>query len=412
MTGFGGLELTDKSSIFDAFVPRSPLAGAARWEPPKANARRRALFDLAPATHCSILGTCLALGELRKAVVKIAGENARDLSHHEMHTLGVRYAATPGAPSKLLNKMLDEKHAASIKRLQKATCEEDLRNAWSQALKDGAIEGTYWAISTHPLAGEDFFAGIFGDVHMLSHLVGSANRADVRRLAQLDAERDALLAEIGKLRRQIAEGWSRRDRELQDLRDALSHNLARAPDASGAGDDTRVGTLERLTADLRNRLDHEVKRTQKLEEDLLAARQETAEVRTQLSRATNEVAALSQEVDELERRLGDEEAALTHLADRTILYVGGLGKGVRFIRAAVENLGAHFLHHDGGMEQANILLRGLVGRADAVLVPLDYVSHDAAVQCKKFATQAGKPFVPLPHAGVGSVLRALRELEM
>ena len=205
-----------------------PSAGDKGWEPPKALPRRRTLFDLSPATHCSILGTCLTLGELRKAVVKIAGENVRDLSNHEIHTLGVRYAATAGPPSKLLNKILDEKHATTIKRLQKASCEEDLRTAWSQALKDGAIEGAYWAICTHPLASEDLFGSAFGDVHMLSHLVGSANRADVRRLAQLDAERDALLSEIGKLRRQIAEGWSRRDRELQDLRDALSRRLAQA----------------------------------------------------------------------------------------------------------------------------------------------------------------------------------------
>ena len=396
----------------NAFVPRSPIVGDRKWEPPKAILRRRTLFDLSPATHCSILGTCLTLGELRKAVVNIAGETVRGLSNHDMHTLGVRYAASAGAPSRLLNKLLDDKHAATIKRLQKASSEEDLRAAWSQALGDGAIEGAYWTISTHPLTSEEFFAAVFGDVHMLSHLVGSANRADVRRLAQLDAEREALLSEVGKLRRQVADGWSRRDRELQDLRDALSRRLAQASGAGNPAGETHVETLERMAADLRKRLDHEAARAQKLEDDLQASRKTAAQLRAQLDRAACEIAALSHEVEELERLQGDGANAPLQLADRTILYVGGLGKGVRFIRAAVEGLGANFLHHDGGMEQANILLRGLVGRADAVLVPLDFVSHDAAVQCKKFAVQTGKPFVPLPHAGVGSVLRALRELRL
>ena len=404
--------MKDGKGVFDAFVPRSAIVGDKNWEPPKAILRRRSLCDLSPATHCSILGTCLTLGELRKALVKIAGESVRDLSSHDIHTLGVRYAATAGAPTKLLNKVLDDKHAATIKRLQKASCEEDLRAAWSQALRDGAIEGVYWAISTHPLASEEFFGAVFGDVHMLSHLVGSANRADVRRLAQLDAEREALLDEIGKLRRQIAEGWSRRDRELQDLRDALSRQLGHGPGGANRGGDSHIETLERMAADLRKRLDHETARAQKLEEDLLALRKTAAGLQVQLARATNEITALSHEVEELERLHGDGADAPWRLSDRTILYVGGLGKGVRFIRAAIEGLGASFLHHDGGMEQANILLRGLVGRADAVLVPLDFVSHDAAVQCKKFAVQTGKPFVPLPHAGVGSVLRALRELRL
>lgn len=406
-----GRDLENKANLFHAVLPRSPFAEK-NWEPPKAILRRRTLFDLSPATHCSILGTCLTLGELRKAVIRIAGENVRDLSNHDIHSLGVRYAATAGAPSKLLNKVLDEKHAATIKRLQKASCEDDLRTAWSQALKDGNIEGPYWAIVTHPLASEDLFGEVFGDVHMLSHLVGSANRADVRRLAQLDAEREALLGEIGRLRRQIAEGWSRRDRELQTLRDAISNRLAHAQGAAPREDETHVEAIERIAADLRKRLDHETKRAQKLEEDLQASHKGAAELRTQLARAEKEIVALTHEVEELERRTEEADAPFLRLAGRTILYVGGLGKGVRFIRAAIEGLGANFLHHDGGMEQATILLRGLIGRADAVLVPLDYVSHDAALQCKRFAAQAGKPFVPLAHAGVGSVLRALRSLSI
>lgn len=277
------------------------------WEPPKAILRRRTLFDLSPATHCSILGTCLTLGELRKAVIKISGESVRDLSNHDIHTLGVRYAATAGPPSRLLNKMLDDRHAATIKRLQKALCEDDLRSAWTKALSDGTIEGAYWAICTHPLASEKLFAQTFGDVHMLSHLVGSANRADVRRLAQLDAEREALLLEIVKLRRQIAEGWSRRDRELRDLRDALSQRLAHTHGPTGDAGESREATLERMIGDLRKRLDHETTRARKMDEHLLASRQETEHLRAQLAAAVKEVTALRHEVEELEQRAEDPD---------------------------------------------------------------------------------------------------------
>ena len=97
-----GLALSRKTRAMQNMLrpafPHCVSAGNKGWEPPKALPRRRTLFDLSPATHCSILGTCLTLGELRKAVVKIAGENVRDLSNHEIHTLGVRYAATGGPP--------------------------------------------------------------------------------------------------------------------------------------------------------------------------------------------------------------------------------------------------------------------------------------------------------------------------
>src|SRR5215468_4402580 len=38
----------------------------------------------------------------------------------------------------------------------------------------------------------------FGDVHMLSHMVGAANRADIRRLCRLEEENAALSASLSR----------------------------------------------------------------------------------------------------------------------------------------------------------------------------------------------------------------------
>src|SRR5262249_56449253 len=40
---------------------------------------------------------------------------------------------------------------------------------------------------------EDIVNRVFGDVHMLSHLVGAANRADIRRLRELKQDNVALI---------------------------------------------------------------------------------------------------------------------------------------------------------------------------------------------------------------------------
>src|ERR1700732_42175 len=60
--------------------------------------------------------------------------------------------------------------------------------------KQGDIPGAYWAALTHPATTQEIVTRIFAGVHMLSHVVGTVNRADIRRLQQLEADNAALSA--------------------------------------------------------------------------------------------------------------------------------------------------------------------------------------------------------------------------
>ena len=51
-----------------------------------------------------------------------------------------------------------------------------------------AISGPYWAALSHPNIDYETTIRIYSDVHMLSHLVGSSNRADIARLSELELE--------------------------------------------------------------------------------------------------------------------------------------------------------------------------------------------------------------------------------
>jgi hypothetical protein len=64
-----------------------------------------------------------------------------------------------------------------------------------------------------------------------------------------------------------------------------------------------------------------------------------------------------------------------------------------------ERAGAILLHHDGGIEERNGLLQGHISRADAVLFPVDCVSHTAMSLIKRLCRQSGKPFLPLRGPG-------------
>jgi hypothetical protein len=243
---------------------------------------------------------------------------------------------------------------------------------------------------------------------MLSHLVGASNRADIQKLVLLTEEKERLIEELSTTRQQMRTGWSRRDKELLTLRHLLAERAHSETEA--VTDDTDVNlALKNTVAHSEKRIRAQAARLRSLEEVVRELRCERDDIIQEVADLRSRNQALSAEVTELERSLDDPDNLMPGLQGQTVLYVGGVSKGVKFVRSAIEQIGAEFLHHDGGQEQATVLLRGLVKRANIVLVALDFVSHDAALLCKNLCGQQQKIFIPLPHAGVGSVIRALRE---
>jgi hypothetical protein len=88
--------------------------------------------------------------------------------------------------------------------------------------KQGDIPGAYWAALIHPATTQDIVSRIFAGVHMLSHVVGTANRADIRRLRQLEADNVLLAANVERQQRQLHEGFVERDRTIRELNELLS----------------------------------------------------------------------------------------------------------------------------------------------------------------------------------------------
>src|SRR5262249_54952822 len=145
---------------------------------------RTRIWEFGVNLHCSIIGTCLSAAELRHIVAKVEA-GAAAAPDHDMHVRGVAMAARREGGARLIQKALDRKHHAAIARFAKAKDAAAVLSLWDEALRQGDIPGAYWATLTHPLATEDTVKRAFGDIHMLSHLVGAANRADIRRLRQL-----------------------------------------------------------------------------------------------------------------------------------------------------------------------------------------------------------------------------------
>ena len=163
----------------------------------------------------------------------------------------------------------------------------------------------------------------------------------------------------------------------------------------------------------------ETRRGTALAEKLTAAGNVLAGERSARAKAEREAEALRRELDAIAASVpaaaGDGSLATSpeaRLDGVTVLYVGGRPNQIVHLRAAAEQSGAAFLHHDGGMEHHLNLLGGLTSQADFVMFPVDCISHHAAHAVKQLCRQAGKRFIPLRSASATSLLAALRQPEL
>jgi Uncharacterized protein conserved in bacteria (DUF2325) len=374
-------------------------------------ARRTKIWEFNTNLHCSIVGTCLSTGELRQVLKKL-GVATPDSTDHELHGAAVSLVGRHDKAAKLLHKALDERHRVAINQFARATTEDAVRCLWREAVRRGEIPGAYWATLTHPAATQPLIRDAFGEVHMLSHLVGAANRADIRRLCELEPDNGELRARVERQQGALRDAVVTRDARIQELCNALTQRVAAEPSVTG-GDNA---VLRQLVTDLERRLVGETRRTAVLVDKLAAATAALAEERSARARVEREAEALRHELDLIAESLparSSEDCAVmrpdTRLDGVTVLYVGGRPNQVVHLRSAAEQLGAALLHHDGGIEHHLNLLGGLTSQADLVMFPVDCISHHAAQAVKQLCRQAGKRFIPLRSASTTSLLAALRQ---
>ena len=267
----------------------------------------------------------------------------------------------------------------------------------------------------------------FGEVHMLSHLLGASNRADIRRLRFLEREHEALSEELADSRRQLAERDAQlrrlhdeRNREAESARAAetrLAEALARVSELTTGG---ALQALEARNDSLAARLEkaargHQVECRRRAELE-----REVSELRSAREVALIELRDLGAECEALEHMLasrvpGEVPAAAGRsptldLGGQRIAYVGGRPNLIGHFRNLIEQSNGELIHHDGGVDDSTGRLGRILGQADAVLCPVDCVSHGACLLAKQFCKRRHKPFVALRSAGLSSFVGGLRQV--
>ncbi|NJO55839.1 MAG: DUF2325 domain-containing protein [Rhodospirillales bacterium] len=397
--------------------------------------RRKKLWELDKRLHCSIIGTCLSMGDLRVIERRLSIAPLKGTSDFQIHGNFVVWAANPGPAAKHMHKMLDRRYGVAIRRFASISTPDELTRLWDKCLEEADIPGPYWALVSHPESTIEIIMPAFGQVHMLSHLVGAANRADIRRLSTLQDERDELEQNVRDAKRRLAE-QDRHHRAMlyahaAELQKLSEHVAATAPlKQQLEAAEYRVAELEQgvIIRSLRAETiagRGDLKRAKQLARELtnrleVSADENTA-LRKKLQDELSEKEAIMLECEALESVLRDQidsgdcserrsECLNSGLQGRRIVYIGGRNTMIPHLRTLVERSGAIFLHHDGGLEEQTKRLDRLLSQCDAVFCPVDCVSHDACLRAKRKCKQRATEFVPLRSSGLSSFVAGLRQL--
>lgn len=390
--------------------------------PVAAGRRRKKLWELPPRCHCPLIGTCLPVADMRKLAAR-AGFDERAMSDYTLHTMAVGSCDARTKIAELIQRFLEKRHAAAVQRFGRLKGEAAVLDLWRETLLSGNdIAGALWAAWTHADMSDAGGKELYGDLHMLSHQVGSAARADLRLLEQLKQENVRLRAEAQALRTGLAVAQRDKEKTVVDLQRRLTDAEQRA--ALLGRRELELTEARKAARDYATVFDRAT---------ALANRVETLEERN--AENARRAEALAIELNETQDGLAAAEAALemalgiggcegvsgtggcgrscpaeAHLAGRCVLCIGGRTNLVDGYRRLVETRGGRFLHHDGGQEESLHRIDAAVGSADAVVCQAGCVSHAAYYRLKETCKKLGKPCVFVQSPGVGSFARGLAVL--
>jgi len=331
--------------------------------------RRRRLWELGSHAHCPVIGVCVPLERVRALAKKLLVLQG-DEDDYTLHCSLVTAAARRNAVAEALQKDLEQRFALDLRSAARARCRDTLMAWWRTRASQGeGIAGALWATLTHARCDDWLEMRVLGQVHMLQHQVGAAQRVDMARHRELATEHRALARDYAEVQQRVTawslerareqQAWDRERMQQRAALIALQTQLAQTQEQLQQWQAARPDLPER--EQLRERLAEQIERNQAMQREVtrLASR----------APVTAEVLPVPAEPD--------LPTLPVKLERRVVLCVGGRGGSVPQYRQAVEGCGAQFLHHDGGCEHKPAQLEPQLAAADLVICQTGCISHDA-----------------------------------
>jgi len=386
-----GIELTP--------VPAQPVRGPEHDRPRK----RLKIWEIPANWLCSVIGTCLTPVDIEQ-IMKRSAMRFRDGAYdYEIHGFVVGQAAEQGRVGREINKVLDQKYGAILRKVSGEQDEERLAGLWDELCGRGLVAGAYWAFISQAHVPEWLKTHAFGEVHMLSHFMGGFNRQSAKELWLAERQINQLGDKLARHRRRAEADLAERDRRIAELEQELQQTRHRL--ANSYQEHTRRNA--RSAAGWQSRLDRGQRRLTAARARLRAVEEENQRLAALVDALADIAPPVSRPILAIDQIAADHETEARELPGRSILYVGGRCHLLPHLRARAEARAAELLHHDGGRGETLQALESLVDRADIVFCPVDCISHHACLKAKHLCRRLAKPFVPLRSSSASCFARAI-----
>jgi len=378
------------------------------------------LWQLDHIYHCSIIGTCLTMEEVKKLLRQLH-VGIDGASTYDVHTAIVTLIAKNNHPSKKVQSYLDKKFKSVIQKTKKMQANE-LKGFWKASLYSGDMIGAFWAVISHPESDKEMRRVFYGDIHMLSHMSGASNRADLKRLSLLEKERmnydtekrvwetkyNKLAADNNRLLNE-AQNQHEQQSDLKNTICTLTNSLDQVMLLQST---QKRQELDNLIQKLSNRLSCQKNEITKYQQQKLQLSELIANQKQQLHTHCDQLQAYQNEVEYLQSALLEKSQdpcplKKQGLCGQCVLYVGGKISLVPYYRELVEENSGTFIHHDGGLEKNTQNLQQSLSKADVVVFPSSCISHDAYWKIKRTCNKQNKPYQYLKSSGLYSLSSVL-----
>lgn len=418
-----------------------------------AKRRRKKLWQLAPETYCTIIGSCFEHTKLRRFISKYipdqyrksgktgksahvvrtpSGKTVTELDDYELHVDACWLARRKNTLSIAMHKELDARYEQSIASTRAIDTPDELITVWRAALQRGEIAPYIWAVMTHPVGNAHTTDIVCRDIHMLQHV--ALHHFEDNHNQKVDMV-DALAEENEVLARNLAEAQRRNTRNTQKNTKALEKLRQELTVLRGQmlQKDSLIVYLEEDADKLRQgidssnvvqkKLDKSLMREKALEDKLNHTRDQLKEAESKIKKL--EFALSNQQLleDATHQQTTSAEAALSattttsqtldsespYFQTEKVLCVGGKNRKVPEYKKVIEQHGATFTHHDGGLEHNQSMLDAALAATDVVICQAGCISHNAYWRVKDYCKRTGKPCIYVDNPSTSSLTKALHK---
>lgn len=393
------------------------------------NNGRKKIWEIDHGYLCATVGSCLNRAEMRRLAKDIEFRGVFLQEDHALHVFFIEAAKSDDRRGKALQRFFDKKYRQATRAYFLTADNEEIATLWRNDLAMGRIDRAWYAVVTHPAVNAEQAGNFYAQLHMLAH-DGIANFSQRRlaetRLHQRLAELEEQLGQLKQLRKADKKDLRDKQQEAQanltlvkklqrensQLHEQMAQVRHQPPSGQSPRDQEDVLLLAGELTSARRELELAGLRFHDLQEQHLALMHHHEEQHKELLSFENLLLNRLTVADPCEECNNQSTINCPgrNLCGQTVLYVGGLHKMIPHYKQLVETLGGRFLHHDGGKEESRNLLPKMLATADAVLCPIDCVSHDACLSVKKICKRYQKPFVMMRSASLSALAKGLTDI--